>query len=145
MIPDSEVARRAAAYFASVRVPAGGVLIPRSTPLAFSEIATMFAADLVVNGVRVTAFGNGPVVIDRRNGAIIPLGTGGQPSVLFDDYLREHAQSPPPAYTDPPRATSPSPPLPPRPKRRPTVPLRPRRGSVPKRPWPPSGQPEQRS
>jgi hypothetical protein len=139
VIHDAEMTRRAAAFFASIPVPAGRVLVPQSTPLAQNEIAVMFVADLMVGGRPVVAVGGGPVVIDRRNGAITALGTGGQPTVLFDRYLRQHASAPPPAYADPPPATAPAPPLPPWPKGRPTVPfLRPGR-PVPKRPGRPPG------
>lgn len=139
MIRDAEVARRAAGYFASIPVPPGGVLAPRTNALAQNQIAVMFAADLLIGGRRAHAIGLGPVVVDRRNGAITPLGTAGQPETLFERYLREHAGAPPPAYADPPRATKPAPPLRNRPHRRPTRPLQPR-GPVPKRLWPPPGK-----
>jgi hypothetical protein len=138
VIHDAEVARRAAAFFASIPVPAGRELVPRSTPLAQDQIAVMFVADLTVGGRRVPAIGGGPVVIDRRNGAITALGTGGQPAVLFDRYLRKHASAPPPAYADPPAATAPAPPLPLLPRGRPTALLRPGE-QVPKRRSPPPG------
>jgi hypothetical protein len=139
VVPDAEIARRAAAYFASIPVPAGGVLVPRATPAAQNDIAVMFVADLLVGGRPVRARGHGPVVIDRRNGAITAVGTGGQPAVLFDQYVRERAAVPPRAYADPPPATTPAPPLRKRPRGRPTRPLQPK-GPVPKRPWPPPGK-----
>lgn len=140
MINDAEVARRAASFFASIPVPAGSVLVPRSTPLTQNEIAAMFVADLMVDGRPVMAIGNGPVAIDRRNGAITALGTGGQPRVLFDAYLRQHASAPPPANPDLPPATAPAPPLPPLPTGRPTLPFLRPRGPVAKRPGPPPGK-----
>jgi hypothetical protein len=139
VINDAEIARRAAAFFASIPVPVGSVLVPRSTSLAQNEIAAMFVADLTVGGRPVEVIGGGPVVIDRRNGAITALGTGGQPAVLFDRYLLEHSSAAPPTYADPPPATTPAPPLPSLPGSRPTGPLRPGE-PVAKRPSPPPGK-----
>jgi hypothetical protein len=140
VIAEAELRRRAAVYFASLRVPRGARLVLRTAALAETAVAAMFVADLV--GVppapagMPTAAGNGPVVIDRRNGAITPLGTGGQPAVLFQRYLDAQAAGPPPAYADPPPAPGPAPTPAPHPRGRPTAGPRPR-GPVPPRPWPP--------
>jgi hypothetical protein len=41
------------------------------------------------------AGGNTPIVVDRRNGVVSPLGTAGSPEVLFAEYQRRYADAPP--------------------------------------------------
>ena len=136
MITDTEVGRRAAAWFASIPHPAGTTFAMDPQPLIVHELAIVFGGSLAPASGAMPTLGNGPVAVDRRNGALTPLGTGGSPAHLFDKYLADFGATPPPALADPPASTEPAPPLAKRPHGRPTQALRPK-GPVPPRPWPP--------
>jgi hypothetical protein len=141
MIDDNEAGARATAWFASIPVPPGTRLAVRWDLTRSQPVGWLFLADLLpIEGPTqpIPARGHGPVVVDRRNGAVTPLGTAGGPDQLFAAYQQRYAAAPPPETPLPPPATQPAPAVARRPRGRPTRKVRPR-GPVPPRPWPPPG------